>query len=119
MPEREGHKRDDVAEREVSQSEPERPESDAQSVGNDQGKYMGHGESELGRKRTGDPDRMAEPDAVTRSADPESGSEFVEQQRPHFATSMDQREIDSDLPEETQGMALKEDAAPGADAQGG
>lgn len=70
---------------------------DARSVGNDQGK----------------------PDAKTRGANPESGSEFAEQQRPHFTTSVDQRELDSDLPEQTQGMALKDDAAPGADAQGG
>lgn len=106
------HKRDDVSER-VAADEPETPVNDAKSVGNDEGQYLGHGESELGRKRTGDPDRMAEP------ADPDSGAEFAEQQRPHFTTSMDQRELDSDLPEETQGLALKEDAAPGADSQGG
>jgi hypothetical protein len=84
-------------------------------VGKDAGKHHG----ELGRERTGDPDRMGESEAASRAADPESGGEFAEQQRPHFTTSVDQRELDSDLPEETQGMALKEDAAPGAAAQGG
>jgi len=113
MAESKAHKRDDVAEREEK--------GGGQSVGNDRGKYEGkhEGESELGQERTGDPDRMAEPDAATHAADPESGSEFAEQQRPHFATSMDQRELDSELPEDTQGMAIKDDAAPGADAQGG
>ena len=80
------------------------------------GKYMGRGEEELGRQRTGNPDLMAE----TTPPEPERTSEFVEQQRPHFTTSMDQRNYeDQERDAETEGMAFKEDAAPGADAQGG
>lgn len=73
---------------------------------------------ELGRPRTGDPDRMAEPDAPTSPAEIEGGSEFAESQRPRFTTSMEQREFGSGRPEEAAGMAIKDDAAPTADAQG-
>lgn len=77
------------------------------------GKYMGHGDEELGRTRTGHPDAVVEPE-TNRTA------QFVEEQRPHFTTSMDQRNFeDAEQDPETEGMALKEDAAPGADAQGG
>ena len=79
------------------------------------GKYMGRGEEELGRQRTGNPDLMGE----SAAAEPERTAEFVEQQRPHFTTSVDQRDLDTDRDPETEGMAVKEDAAPGADAQGG
>lgn len=81
----------------------------------DEGKYIGHGEEELGRERTGDPDRMAE----TSPPKPDRTAEFVEEQRPHFTTSMDQRDLDTERDPETEGMAIKEDAQPGADAQGG
>jgi hypothetical protein len=69
-------------------------------------------EQELGKERTGNPDQMAAP----ISAD-EAGSE-VETRRPLHPTTADQREYGKNLPEDAEGMAIKEDAAPGADAQG-
>jgi hypothetical protein len=74
---------------------------------------------ELGRKRTGDPDRMAEPDAETTTPEAESGGDVTNLKRPYFPTSAEQREFGSGRPDELEGLAVKEDAAPGADSQGG